>query len=91
MIMSMRLQRTETMRRQLAPHIVSDPETMGGVPIVQGTRMPVYIIIENLEAGHSIDEILLDYPTLTRETIQAAIHYAAELTTTGAAVENPSR
>jgi uncharacterized protein (DUF433 family) len=78
------------MRKTLAPHIISDPGIMGGVPVMEGTRIPVYIILENVEAGHSFDEILLDYPSLTRETIQAAIHWAAELSM-GEALANPAR
>jgi len=78
------------MRRELAPEIISDPETMGGVPVVRGTRIPVYIILENLEAGHTFEEILMDYPSLTRETIQAAIHWASELSA-GAALANSAR
>lgn len=65
---------------QVAKDIIRDPKIMGGVPVVRGTRVPVYVILENLEAGHSIDEILRDYPSLTRETIRSAIHFAAELT-----------
>ena len=78
------------MRNELAPHIISDPGIMGGVPVIEGTRIPVYIILENVEAGHSFDEILTDYPSLTKETIQAAIHWAAELST-GAVLANPAR
>ncbi len=40
----------------------------------------VYLVLELLEAGVSVDEILKDYyPHLTKESIQAALHYAAEL------------
>ena len=60
-------------------HIVADPDTMSGVPVVRGTRVPVYVILEHLEASRSIEEIRLDYPSLTVESIRAAIHYAAEL------------
>jgi uncharacterized protein (DUF433 family) len=67
------------MRRRLAPHVISDPGIMGGVPVVEGTRIPVYIILENLEVGHTFDEIVENYPSLTRETFQAAVHWAAEL------------
>ena len=68
------------MRKELAPHIVSDSEIRGGEPVIAGTRVPVRLILENLEAGHTFDEILENYPSLTRETIQAALHWAAELT-----------
>ena len=60
-------------------HIIQDPKIMGGVPVVEGTRVPVYVILENIEAGHSYEDILRDYPSLTRDKIQRAIHFAAEL------------
>lgn len=69
------------MRRELAPQIISDPEIMGGVPVVEGTRVPVYVILENLEAGYTFEQILENFPSLTRERIQAAVHWAAELST----------
>ena len=59
--------------------IATDPHTMGGVPVVRGTRVPVYVILEHLEAGRSIRDIVQDYPSLTPDAIRAAIHYAAEL------------
>jgi uncharacterized protein (DUF433 family) len=59
--------------------IASDPGIMGGVPVVRGTRVPVYVILEHLEAGRSIEQVLHDYPTLTPESVRAAIRYAAEL------------
>jgi uncharacterized protein (DUF433 family) len=68
------------MRRELAPQIISDPDIMGGVPVVKGTRIPVRMILDNLEVGHTFEEILENYPTLTREKIQAVVHWAAELT-----------
>lgn len=60
-------------------HIVQDPEIMGGVPVVRGTRVPVYVILESIEAGYSHDDILRDYPSLSAEKIRAAIHFAADL------------
>lgn len=59
--------------------IVSDPDTMGGVPVVRGTRVPVYVVLEHLESGRTIEQILRDYPSLSSEGVRAAIHYAAEL------------
>lgn len=59
--------------------IVSDPEIMGGVPTVRGTRVPVYVVLEGIEAGRTQEQLQEDYPSLTGEDIRAAIHYAAEL------------
>jgi len=58
--------------------IVVDPEVMDGVPTIKGTRIPVYVVLEMLEEGLSFEDILREYPSLTREKIKAAIHYAAE-------------
>jgi uncharacterized protein (DUF433 family) len=46
---------------------------------IKGTRIPVSVILDNLAAGLSDEEILGEYPTLTHEGIRAAIAYAAEL------------
>lgn len=59
--------------------IVQDPAIMGGVPVVRGTRVPVYVILESMESGYSQEDILRDYPSLTPDSIRAAIHFAAEL------------
>ncbi len=50
---------------------------MGGKPVIKGTRIPVYFILELLSNGWSIDDILREYPYLSREDILAAIKYAA--------------
>ena len=59
-------------------HIVADPQVMLGKPIVKGTRITVELILEKLAAGETIDDLLVAYPRLTRNTIQAALAYAAE-------------
>ena len=61
------------------PHIVSDPAILGGKPIIAGTRIGVDLILEKLGDGESIDDILIDYPHLTREQVVAAINFAANL------------
>ena len=63
--------------------IVQDPAIIGGVPVIRGTRVPVYVILESMESGCSQEDILRDYPSLTPEKIRAAIHFAAELCGTG--------
>jgi uncharacterized protein (DUF433 family) len=64
---------------QLAPLIVSDKHTLSGKPRVEGTRISVQLVLENLEAGETIDQILENYPSLTREGILACIGYAKKL------------
>lgn len=57
--------------------IVIDPRIMGGKPVIKVTRIPVYFILELLSNGWSIDDILKEYPHLTREDVLAALKYAA--------------
>jgi len=59
--------------------IVVDPTICHGKACIKGTRIMVSVILDNLAAGLSPDEILRSYPALSREAIQAAITYAAEL------------
>ncbi len=54
-----------------------NPQTMLGKPVIRGTRITVEIILKKLAQDISVDEILDDYPRLSREDIQAAIAYAA--------------
>jgi uncharacterized protein (DUF433 family) len=60
-------------------HITVDPNVCHGQACIKGTRVMVSVILDNLAANVSIDEILRGYPSLTREAIQAAIAYAADL------------
>jgi uncharacterized protein (DUF433 family) len=60
-------------------YIVVDPEICHGRACIRGTRVMVSVILDNIAAGLSTDEILKSYPTLTPEAIQAAIAYAAEV------------
>lgn len=56
-----------------------NPSICHGKACIAGTRMMVSVILDNLAAGMSADEMLADYPSLTHEDIQAAVSYAAEL------------
>lgn len=60
--------------------IVVDPTICHGKACIKGTRIMVSVILDNLAAGLSLDEVLRSYPSLNREAVQAAIAYAAELT-----------
>ena len=44
-----------------------NPDILGGTPVFSGTRVPVRILMEHLEAGDRLDDFLDDYPTVTRE------------------------
>jgi len=52
---------------------------MMGKPVIVGTRITVELILEKLAAGESVEQILEAHPRLTREAIQAAIAFAAEV------------
>jgi uncharacterized protein (DUF433 family) len=56
--------------------VVKDPEVLGGMTVVRGTRVPVYDIAASLHAGHSVQEILAAYPSLTEEAVELANIYA---------------
>ncbi|MFN8474651.1 MAG: DUF433 domain-containing protein [Anaerolineae bacterium] len=56
-----------------------DPMVCHGKACIKGTRVMVSVILDNLAAGVTPDEILLSYPSLSIQDIQAAIAYAAEL------------
>jgi uncharacterized protein (DUF433 family) len=50
-----------------SPRVISDPEILGGTPVFIGTRVPVRIIFEHLEAGDSLEVFLEDFPSVSRE------------------------
>lgn len=58
--------------------ITQKPEVMGGKACIRGMRVTVGMIVNQLGAGHSVEEILADYPYLEREDMQA-LRYAAWL------------
>ena len=57
--------------------ITQQPEVMGGKPCIRGLRVTVGMIVGQISAGHSIDDLLTDYPYLEREDIMQALKYAA--------------
>ena len=63
----------------LSERIVVDPEVMAGKPVIRGTRLAVEFVLELLAAGQSENEILTNYPGLTREDILACLFYASYL------------
>jgi uncharacterized protein (DUF433 family) len=63
---------------ELMSRIVVDPEILVGKPVIRGTRIPVYLIIEFLANGLTEQEILKEYPTLKKEDIKAALLYASK-------------
>ncbi len=57
--------------------ITQKPGTMGGKPCVRGMRVTVGMIVGMIAAGHSIEQLLADFPYLEREDILQALRYAA--------------
>jgi uncharacterized protein (DUF433 family) len=57
---------------------LSDPDTCHGQPRIKGTRIPIFVILDNLAAGVSEEELLKSYPTLSPEAIRAVLAYAAQ-------------
>ena len=60
-------------------HIVSTPGVLRGKPRIQGTRIPVSLILGYLAAGKTPDEIIGEFPDLSREQIAACLDYARDL------------
>ena len=60
-------------------HIVASPDTLHGWPRFRGTRIPVSVVLDNLAAGASPEELFKDYPSLPTDAIAAALAYAADL------------
>jgi uncharacterized protein (DUF433 family) len=60
-------------------HIVSDPEILRGKPRLKGTRIPASLVLGYLASGKTAEEILAEFPDLTREQIAACLDYAREL------------
>jgi uncharacterized protein (DUF433 family) len=54
-----------------------DPRVCGGKAVIKGTRIPVDVLVEQLAAGQSWEELLAGYPELRREDIRAALLYAS--------------
>ena len=62
---------------ELELFVVSDPEIMGGLPVIRGTRVPVHLVADMIAQGATEGEILSGYPTLTADDLARAVRYAA--------------
>lgn len=61
--------------------VTVDPMVCHGKARIKGTRIMVSVVLDNLAAGLSYEDIIKSYPLLSRESIHAAIVYASELET----------
>jgi uncharacterized protein (DUF433 family) len=60
-------------------YVTVDPTICHGQACIKGTRIMVSVILDNLAAGLTPDEIILSYPCLSCEAVRAAVAYAVEL------------
>ena len=56
--------------------IYRDPDILGGTPVFRGTRAPIRILFEHLEAGDPLEVFLTDFPSVTREHVSEVLHMA---------------
>lgn len=67
------------MTRDQQQRIVINPAIMAGKPTIAGTRIPVELVVQLIAEGWASDAIVVEYPPLTAQDVQAALAYAAAL------------
>ena len=65
------------MSMNFRPYITRDPAICGGEPVVTGTRVTVRTLLASLAEGMDTDDLLLDFPTLSRDAVRAVVAFAA--------------
>ena len=60
-------------------YIVSTPDVLRGKPRIKGTRIPVSLILGYLASGNTAEQIIEQFPDITKEQIAACLDYAREL------------
>lgn len=70
----------------MSERITINPDICNGKPVLKGTRITVQTILEFLAAGDSSTDILEEYPSLSREDVQACLDYASKLMANGYSV-----
>lgn len=63
----------------MAEGISINPDVCNGKPVVAGTRITVQAVLEFLAAGDSVEEVLVEYPSLRREDVNACLAYASRV------------
>lgn len=68
-----------TTRKPVAkkPKVIRAPNILGGKPVIAGTRIPVRLILDHLAEGYMPEEIIVEYPVLSRADIKTAMRYAS--------------
>ena len=64
--------------KDISPRITVDPGVRFGKPVIEGTRVPVELVVGKLGGGMSVEEVMDEY-VLTREDVLAALSYAASV------------
>jgi uncharacterized protein (DUF433 family) len=68
-----------------APVVHSHPEIVSGEPVFIGTRVPARTLLEWIEGGHTIDDFLDNFPSVTRDQVVAFLEQAGEALLCGVA------
>jgi uncharacterized protein (DUF433 family) len=59
--------------------VVKNPNILSGTPVFRGTRVPLQLLFDSLERGHTLEQFLTGYPTVSREMAVAALQEARQL------------
>ena len=59
--------------------IIVDPDICNGKPVIKGTRITAQTVLEFLAAGDSIEDVLEEYPSLSREDVLECMKFSSEL------------
>ncbi|HKN76860.1 MAG TPA: DUF433 domain-containing protein [Candidatus Acidoferrum sp.] len=59
--------------------VVKNPNILSGTPVFRGTRVPLQLLFDSLERGHTLEQFLEGYPTVSREMAVAALQEAQQL------------
>ena len=63
----------------MSDRITVQPDICNGRPVIRGTRITAQSVLEFLAAGDSVEDVLEEYPSLTRADVQACLDYATRL------------
>jgi uncharacterized protein (DUF433 family) len=63
----------------MTKYITSNPQIMGGAPVITGTRVPIEVILHLLKQGYPLEVIHEDYPHIPVETLSGAIDEAIQV------------
>jgi uncharacterized protein (DUF433 family) len=71
-------QQSRSLSKDWQDRVVTDPDVLVGKPVIRGTRLAVEFIIELLAQGWSYNDIMTNYPGISREDVLACLSYASE-------------